>query len=244
MLPFLLLATRAEEVAAEREYRSFLAIAGLEPEQLHRVRAEQGPLPPIDLEHYSGIFVGGSPFNSSDPQELKSAVQRRVESEIGELLDRVVAADFPFLGACYGVGTLGRHQGAVIDRTFAEPIGTVTISVNQAGAIDPLLAGLPASFPAFVGHKEACTTLPEGAVVLASSSTCPVQMFRIRENLYATQFHPELDVAALVERIDIYRHAGYFPPHEADEVMERVRGANVDQPARILRNFVQRYAVS
>ncbi len=244
MLPFLLLSTRAEDVAAEREYQSFLSAAGLEPEQLHRVRAEAGPLPPINLDDYSGIMVGGSPFNSSDHEELKSEAQRRVEREIGELLDRVVAADFPFFGACYGVGTLGTHQGAVIDGTFAEPISAVTITVNDAGATDPLLAGLPSSFSAFVGHKEACTTLPDGAVVLASSSTCPVQMFRIRENLYATQFHPELDVAALLERIDIYRHAGYFPPHEADEVMDRVREAHVNQPARILRQFVQRYARS
>ncbi|GAA1347742.1 glutamine amidotransferase [Arthrobacter roseus] len=242
MLPFLLLSTRAEDVATEREYQSFLNSAGLEPEHLHRIRAEAGPLPLIDLDDYSGIMVGGSPFNSSDPEELKSDTQRRVEREIGELLDRVVAADVPFLGACYGVGTLGKHQGAVIDRTFAEPISAVTITVNDAGAADPLLAGLPPSFAGFVGHKEACTILPPGAVVLASSSTCPVQMFRIRENLYATQFHPELDVAALLERIDIYRNAGYFPPHEADEVMDRVRTAQVDQPARILRHFVQRYA--
>jgi GMP synthase (glutamine-hydrolysing) len=26
------------------------------------------------------------------------------------LLDRVINADFPFFGACYGIGTLGNHQ--------------------------------------------------------------------------------------------------------------------------------------
>ncbi|MHA7275264.1 glutamine amidotransferase [Arthrobacter sp. HLT1-21] len=243
MKPFLLIATRAEDDAADGEYQAFCRFGGLKGDQLHRVRAEAGPVPHIDLARYSGIIVGGSPFNSSDAEEVKSIVQRRVEREIGELLDRVVAADFPFLGACYGVGTLGRHQGALIDRTFAEPIGPTPITLTPAGAADPLLAGLPASFAAFVGHKEACTTLPEGAVLLASSDGCPVQMFRIRANLYATQFHPELDVDGLVQRIDVYRNAGYFPPEEAEDYMARARSSRVEWPAAILRNFVDRYAV-
>lgn len=242
MLPFLLLGTRAEDAAAEGEYRSFLRFTGLTPSNLRRIRVEQETLPALRLEDYSGILVGGSPFNSSDAEETKSTTQHRVERELRELLDRVVDIDFPFLGACYGVGTLGRHQGAVIDRTFAEPIGPVEITMNDDGASDPLLAGLPTRFAAFVGHKEACSTLPPGAVLLASSTSCPVQMFRVKQNLYATQFHPELDVEGLVQRIRIYRHAGYFPSHEADVVIERARSVSVIWPPQILNNFVRRYA--
>lgn len=242
VLPFLLLATRAEDDAAESEYRSFLRFSGLLEAHLHRIRVEQEPLPAIRLEDYSGILLGGSPFNSSDPEDTKSVTQRRVERELGELLNRVVAEDFPFFGACYGVGTLGRHQGAVIDRTFAEPIGPVGISVHDDGAADPLLAGLPLHFDAFVGHKEACSTLPAGAVLLASSTSCPVQMFRVKRNLYATQFHPELDVDGLIQRIRIYRHAGYFPADQAELVIERAKSSTVTWPPQILRNFVQRYA--
>lgn len=242
VLPFLLLATRAENAAADGEYRSFLRFTGLTPSSFHRIRVEQEPLPVLRLEDYSGIFLGGSPFNSSDAEEAKSPTQHRVERELGELLDRVVDADFPFFGACYGVGTLGRHQGAVIDRAFAEPIGPTEITVNDDGAADPLLDGLPLRFDAFVGHKEACSTLPSGAVLLASSSSCPVQMFRLKQNLYATQFHPELDVEGLVERIRIYRHAGYFPPDQAQTVIERAESASVTWPPKILNNFVRRYA--
>lgn len=242
MKPFLLLGTRAENYAADAEYRSFLRLGGLAEGELRRIRLEAEPLPELDLADYSGIFLGGSPFNSSDPQESKSGVQVRVEQELGRLLDRVVAEDHPFLGACYGVGTLGRHQGAVIDSTYAESVGTVEVTLTADGAADPLLAGLPSSFAAYVGHKEACTTVPASAVLLASSATCPVQMFRVGRNVYATQFHPELDVEALVGRIDTYRHAGYFPPEEADEYMARARATVVDQPELILRAFVTRYA--
>ena len=50
------------------------------------------PLGEIDLDDWSGIFVGGGPFNASDPLEKKSPVQQRVEAEISALLDEVVAA--------------------------------------------------------------------------------------------------------------------------------------------------------
>lgn len=239
MRPFLLLASRAEQTAADDEYAAFLRFGGLTPDRLHRVRMEAGPLPPIDLDRYAGVLVGGSPFSSSDPEHAKPAVQRRVEAELRPLLDEIVARDTPFLGACYGVGTLGVHQGAVIDARFAEPVGPVPVTLTDEGVADPLLAGLPRTFEAFVGHKEACSVLPPGATLLASSPTCPVQMFRIRDHLYATQFHPELDVAGILTRIEVYRHAGYFAPHEADRVAAGVRAADVTWPHLVLRNFVR-----
>lgn len=242
MKPFLLLASRAEDAAADDEYLAYLRYTGLDKADLHRIRMEAAPLPRLDLDKYSGVIVGGSPFTSSDPADGKSAVQHRVERELAALLDRIVAEDFPFLGACYGVGTLGLHQGAVIDRTYGEGLGGVTISLTQEGRQDPLLRGLPEQFTAFVGHKEACTVLPPGAVLLAGSAACPVQMFRIRANLYATQFHPELDAEGLITRIDIYRHAGYFPRDSAEDLMDDARQFSATEPMKILHNFVERYA--
>jgi GMP synthase (glutamine-hydrolysing) len=203
---------------------------------------EAAPLPELDLDDWSGIFLGGGPFNSSDPPETKSAVQRRVERELATLLDEIVARDFPFFGACYGVGTLGLHLGGVVDRTYGEPISAVPVTLTAAGRADPVLAGVPERFDAFVGHKEACRALPPGAVLLAGSPTCPVQMFRVRSNVYATQFHPELDLAGLVTRVHVYQHAGYFEPTEMQEVIARVSPALVTEPCRMLANFVSRAA--
>jgi len=110
--PFVLLATRAEDLPADEEYALFLRHAGLSERDLVRVRLEAGPMPRLDLDELSGIFVGGGPFNASDPPGTKPAVQRRVEAEFAALLTQVVARDFPFLGACYGVGTVGAFLGA------------------------------------------------------------------------------------------------------------------------------------
>ena len=241
MRPFLLLAIRAEDAAADNEYESFLTLAGLGEGELRRVRLEQRPLGGVDLDDWSGIIVGGGPFNFSDPEELKTPVQRRVEADLSGLLDRVVSTDFPFLGACYGIGALGRHQGAVIDRRYAEPVGAVEVTLTPAGRRDPLLGELPAAFQAFTGHKEAVSQLPGHAVLLASSAACPVQAFRVGGNVYATQFHPELDVAGLNTRIEVYKHAGYFDPDEADEIRARAASSNITWPPAIMRGFVRRY---
>jgi GMP synthase (glutamine-hydrolysing) len=240
--PFLLLAVRADDAAADNEYESFLACAGLRERDLRRHRLEQRPLGNVDLRDWSGIFLGGGPFNASDPQGSKSPVQRRVEADLRGLFDKVIRADFPFLGACYAIGTLGDHQQAAVDRRYAEPIGAVTVTLTREGRRDPLLRGLPATFEAFVGHKEAISRLPGHAVLLASSPTCPVQAFRAGSAVYATQFHPELDAASLCTRIEVYKHAGYFEPARADELKAQAHRSNVTHPPAILRRFTQRYA--
>ena len=242
MKPFLLLAIRADDAAADNEYESFVACAGLHERDLRRHRLEQRPLGNVELRDWSGIFLGGGPFNASDPEGSKSPVQRRVEADLRRLFDKVVSADFPFLGACYAIGTLGSHQGAVVDQRYAEPIGAAPVTLTREGRRDPLLARLPATFDAFVGHKEAISRLPDHAVLLASSPGCPVQAFRVGSAVYATQFHPELDAAGLCTRIEVYKHAGYFEPAQAGELKAQAHRSNVTHPPAILRRFVRRYA--
>ena len=242
MRPFLFLGTRAEDEAADSEYAAILRCTGLAEGDVRRVRLEREELGPVALDDWSGILLGGGPFNVSDPVGEKSAVQCRAEAELARLAEQVVDADFPFLGACYGIGVLGGIRGGLVDRTHGEPIGCVEVTLSDEGRADPLLADLPERFDVFLGHKEAVRRLPAGAVLLASSTTCPVQAFRLGEHVYATQFHPELDVEGLVLRIDTYREYGYFPPAQAQGFIDMARRSVVTEPPRMLATFVERYA--
>ncbi|KQP63852.1 glutamine amidotransferase [Nocardioides sp. Leaf285] len=245
--PFLFLGTRAEDLAADGEYDAVLRCTGLAERELRRVRLERESLldalgGPVDLDAWSGIVLGGGPYNVSDPVEAKSTAQRRAEAELADLAERVVAADHPFLGACYGIGTLGVLRGGVVDRSHPEPIGAQTITLTEAGRTDALFGGLPDRFQAFLGHKEAVARLPEGAVLLASSATCPVQAFRLGERVWATQFHPELDVEGICTRIEVYAEHGYFEPGGAATLQARARAAVVTEPQRLLTRFVELFA--
>ncbi|WNG90846.1 glutamine amidotransferase [Mycobacterium sp. ITM-2016-00318] len=241
LAPFLLLSIRGEDAAADNEYQAMMRFAGLDESGMHRIRLTHRPLGPVNLDDWSGVILGGGPYNVSDPPESKSETQQRAESELLTLVEEIVDRDFPFLGCCYGVGTLGTVIGATVDRSYPEPVAAVTVTLTEAGREDPLFAELPDVFDAFGGHKEAASSLPPEAVRLASSPDCPVQAFRVGANTYATQFHPELDLAGILTRIDVYKNYGYFEPESADALKAAARQRHIEYPPTILRRFVGRY---
>ncbi|MFV0461824.1 MAG: glutamine amidotransferase [Nostocoides sp.] len=238
--PFLLLQLRPETTASDDEYAAFLGKGGLSPDETVRMRLDQQDLPTdIDLDAYAGVIVGGGPGCVSDPPAKKSAVETRIEQQCLAFMPEIIERDIPFLGACYGIGILAHYLGATVSKErFSEPVGTSACAIEHA---DPLLDGVPRTFDAFVGHKEAVQSLPMGATHLVSSPTCPIQMIRVGDNVYATQFHPEADAAVFETRIEVYRDYGYFPPETAAQLIEECRAANVTAPQRILSNFVRRY---
>ena len=241
MKPFLHLSIRDHDDAVAKEFDAITSFAGLKPGQLVQLRVEQAPLPVIRPDDYSGIIIGGGQFNTSD--EEKTDTQRRVEGDLGQIVDVALATRTPLLGLCYGLGIVTQHLGGLVDRTYGETTSAVEITLTDEGRVDPLFAGVPQRFMAFTGHKEACSRTPNDAVVLATGTACPVQSFRVGERAYVTQFHPELDVPRLVERMVIYRNAGYFEPDEFDTLVEAAHAAGVDDsPGTILRNFVELFA--
>lgn len=242
--PFLLLQTRPEDETSDNEYDGFLQASGLTKGELVRIRVEAMPLQPLNLTDYSGIILGGGPFDISKPHDMKSDVQKRVEGDLERLLDELIDKDFPFFGACYGIGTLGSHQGGIIGDRYAETVMAAHLSLTDTGKNDSLCQGLPATFRAIVGHKESCEVLPRTAVNLVSSPDCPIQMFRVKNNLYATQFHPELDMKGLRIRVGVYKHAGYFAPEDAETILTMAEKADLSYAPIVLRNFVQKYSQS
>jgi GMP synthase (glutamine-hydrolysing) len=92
-----------------------------------------------------------------------------------------------------------------------------------------------------LGHKEACDATPAGATLLVTGAACPVQMFRVGQNVYATQFHPEGDAEGFAVRIRAYRHHGYFEPDEVERLIDAVRAQPTPYAQEILRRFVARY---
>ena len=239
--PFLMLSIRGEDAAADDEYQAMMRFGGLDETGMHRIRLTHRPLGPIELDDWSGIILGGGPYNVSDPQDSKSSTQRRVESELLTLVDQIVDRDYPFLGCCYGVGILGSVIGATVDRSYPEPVAALTVTLTDAGRDEPLFAELPDVFDAFGGHKEAASSLPAQAKCLASSPACPVQAFRVGANTYATQFHPELDLQGILTRIDVYKNHGYFAPESAEQLKTAARQRHIEYPPTILRRFVERY---
>jgi GMP synthase (glutamine-hydrolysing) len=106
MKKILLLQMRPENETCESEFEAILRAAKISRSQVHRIRVEQLDQLEIDINHYSAVIAGGSPFDVTCPKDEKSEVQKRVESFFSRLFDQILAADFPFLGICSGNGLL------------------------------------------------------------------------------------------------------------------------------------------
>ena len=240
--PFLILQLRPEDDTSDSEYAALLRYSGLSAEDTRRVRIEKTGIPPMNLADYSAVIVGGSPFDISTPEQEKSGIQKTIESDFRHLFDEIVADDFPFLGACSGCGLLGSYLDTPISGKYSEPVSEVVVSLTADGKQDKLLTGYPDQINVLLGHKEACDHTPRGATLLMSGEVCPVQMFRIGENVYATQFHPEGDGEGFAVRIRAYKDHGYFDPQTADDLIQAMKNSDTPYAQGLLKRFVQQYS--
>ena len=116
MKPFLLIATRDHDQAAADEYQVTRRHTGLRSDQLEHLRLESTPMPPIDLDDYSGILLGGSAGVLTRDGEFHTSSVGEVIRE--DLLERVYATD---LRVVY-VEQLGRAVCETPALTNPEPI--------------------------------------------------------------------------------------------------------------------------
>jgi len=112
----------------------------------------------------------------------------------------------PTFASCWGFQAMARALGGrcVFDPACAE-LGTIELTLTDAGCEDLLFRTLPQRFIAHAGHEDHVVALPPDAVLLASSERVRHQAFRcVGKPIYCTQFHPELDCAAMAERVAAY----------------------------------------
>jgi GMP synthase (glutamine-hydrolysing) len=243
--PLLYVCVRPQQGAAAAEFESFRAAAHLDQTQLISLDLVRDPLPPDVFERYSGFFIGGSPFNVTDPESTKTEVQRRLEADVERIAAGVMAAPSSSspaaLFTCYSIGILTRLLGGDVSRGYPEDTGPVSVDLTADGETDPLLGALARRFTALTAHKEGSARVPDGATLLATNDACPVQAYRVGERLYATQFHPEPTPRAFTERMAVYRDDGYFPANDYDTVAGRVLAASVTEPVRLIRAFARAF---
>ncbi len=112
----------------------------------------------------------------------------------------------PTFASCWGFQAMAKAMGGevVTDQERAE-LGSIEVRLTEAGRSDRLFAPLGERFLAPMGHQDCVTRLPPGAILLASSQKVENQAFRFDgKPIYCTQFHPELDRHALLERLRAY----------------------------------------
>lgn len=154
-------------------------------------RSDLGDPVPTDFDDVDGLVVLGGGQNVPDGHAW---------------LDRECAfirgaheRSLPVMGICLGAQMIAHTFGGEVGPMNTPEIGVCEVSLTTGGQNDTMFAGVPWSFPIFQKHKQEVRKLPEGAHLLASSSACKHQAFRLGMRTYAFQFHFEYDKTTMLE---------------------------------------------
>jgi GMP synthase (glutamine-hydrolysing) len=139
-----------------------------------------------EVDRYHGLIVLGGPMNCDE-----TARYPHLEVET-ETIRTAIGRGLPVLGICLGAQLIARALGARVSRNPQKEIGWYDVLPTADGERDPLFAHFNGSEKIFQWHGDTFE-IPHGAVHLATSTACPNQAFRYADNVYALQFHLEVD---------------------------------------------------
>ncbi|GAA1141386.1 glutamine amidotransferase [Microbacterium natoriense] len=238
MASLLYVCVRPETGAADAEHASFRRALGVDV--VDRLNLLDEPLDLTRLARYRGVVIGGSPFNVSDA--AKSLLQRRVEADLERLAQHSIDGGIAAFFTCFSIGVVTRMLGGEVANDTPESASATVIETTPEGEVDPIFGPSSPALTVFTAHKESAVAVPEGAVLLATNATCPVQAYRVGAHLYTAQFHPEPTPRDFADRMTFYRTTGYFDPDEFDLVQGQVLAASVTEGAALLRRFAEHFA--
>jgi GMP synthase (glutamine-hydrolysing) len=153
------------------------------PYQLHHPYMD-GRLP--EIGEITALIVLGGAMGANDESKHPFLV------DLKRLIRSVVEVDIPYLGICLGGQLLAAALGAQVISHRWEELGTLPVQLTEEGRRDRLFQGVPDTFTTFQWHHDSFD-LPPDAVLLASSGACHHQSFRIGDNIWGVQFHPEVN---------------------------------------------------
>lgn len=148
---------------------------------------------PKDLDNVHGVISLGGPMNVSDVDKYAWM------SEELAFLKKAHEAQLPVVGVCLGHQMLATALGGQVGPMDKPEFGFHNVSISPMGQTDTILSGLPWTCPQYQSHGQEVKQLPPGAMGLAGSKACKVQIFKAGLRSYGFQYHFECDQTMIAE---------------------------------------------
>jgi GMP synthase (glutamine-hydrolysing) len=151
------------------------------------------------LDGYAGVVILGGPMNVD-----QTARHPHLLTEL-RLIDQALDKAIPVLGICLGAQLIAKALGAGVRQNGEKEIGWYDVTLTKEGKTDPVLAHFRDTEKVFQWHGDTFD-VPGEAERLAVSSGCQNQAFRFRSNVYAFQFHLEVDEPLIARWLSVPIH--------------------------------------
>ncbi len=159
------------------------------PNQIFRA-FEGRPLP--QANEISGMISLGGPMSANDEVDHDWLMPELL------LMKRVFDQKLPLVGICLGGQMLARTLGGKVVQNPHPEIGWFRVHRTELGHKDPIFSEFPADPNFYQWHYDTFFP-PNGAEILAESTLCARQAYRVNERTYGFQFHPEVDYQLIDE---------------------------------------------
>ncbi len=233
MKPILIIQFRTDQTI-EHEQLCFREEYADYDRELVFVSAVTDDLSTIDPTDYAGVLMGGS----GEFYLTMGAGKGTWREPTFAFIERVLAADVPMLGICFGFQMLGLSQGThITDDVFMRETGTFATTTLAAAADDPLFKALPHTFSAQYGHKDTLIDYPDHLIPLSKTNQTDANAFRVfGKQVWGILFHPELNKDRMKKRFAM------FPSYAQDgKTSEEMLLMFEDTPdaAQVLHHFMK-----
>jgi GMP synthase (glutamine-hydrolysing) len=166
------------------------------------------------LKEYKAFIISGG------PQSVYSKNAPKYNKDIFSL-------GKPILGICYGMQLINYFFGGTVKRSLRREDCESFINVKKESK---LFEGLEKKEQVLMSHGDIVENVAQGFEIIAYSGNIPAAIQNTDKKIYATQFHPEVDLTLSGEKIlknflyDICNFKGkYTLDYSLDKTIEKIK---------------------